>query len=187
MEKYSSERIFLRELSSSDVNENYLSWFNDEQVTQFLEAKNLTKQSVIEYIEHGKNTKLYYMFAICDAVTNEHIGNLKIGPIDHKHKTSDLVTVIGNKNYWGKGVATEAIKLGNQMAFDEFAIRKLTGGMYSDNVASLKAYTKAGWVIEGYLKGHYVLDGKTLDRICVSCFNRKYFNIDAAGNFISNK
>jgi len=50
--------------------------------------------------------------------------------------------------------------------------------MFRGNIGSVKAYTRAGWVIEGVLKGQYLVDGKAEDRILVACFNPKYFDID---------
>ena len=168
-----SKNLFIRELLADDVKESYIEWFKDEDVTQFLEVdgNSLTVQDVIDYFEYGRKTKKYYMHAICLKETGKHIGNLKVGPIDWKHGLSDLVTVIGDKEQWGKGYATEAIKLGNRIAFEKYNIRKLTGGMYASNIGSTKAYTNAGWIIEGRLFNHYMVDGKFEDRIIVSCFN----------------
>ncbi len=176
MNYFESERLFLRELDVNHVDDRYLSWFRDDRVTEFLEAKNLTKQSVIDYIREGKATNSYYLYAIISKGGLKHIGNLKVGPIDWKHRVSDLVIVIGDRDYWGKGFATEAIKLGNCIAFEIYDLRKLSGGMYSDNIASIKSYLGAGWIIEAVLQGHYILNGKTMDRVCVSCFNPRYFD-----------
>ncbi|WP_061249373.1 GNAT family N-acetyltransferase [Leptospira alstonii] len=180
---FRGERIFLRELNSRDIDDRYLSWFkSNSQVTEFLESKDLTYESVTKFIQDGKETKSFFIYAICMLDSNLHIGNLKIGNIDKNHMISDLVVVIGDQNFWRKGIATEAIKLGNQIAFEIYDIRKLSGGMYSDNIASIKCYTKAGWVEEARLKGHYLLNGKVLDRVCVSCFNPKYFKLDQKEN-----
>lgn len=170
------ERVFLRSLEITDINENYLSWFKDEEVTKFLEVdgKSLTKEEVIRYINEGKNSKSYFMYAICIKENNKHIGNLKIGPINYKHGISDFITVIGDRTQWGKGLASEAIRLGIKLAFEKFNIRKLSAGVYSDNVGSIKAYTNAGFIIEGTLKDHYVFKGKYQDRVMVSCFNPNF-------------
>lgn|SRR5574337_1154250 len=186
MREFQSERFYLRDITFDDINEEYLSWFKNEKVTGFLEAKNLTKEEVEKYISRGIVNKTYYMYAICDITNDKHIGNVKVGPIDLKHNISDLVVVIGNTDYWGNGVGTEVIKLGNKLAFEKHKIRKLSGGMYSDNIGSFKAYTKAGWVKEATLIGHYQLNGKILDRIIISCFNPKHFIIDASGKISTN-
>ena len=89
--------------------------------------------------------------------------------------TSDLVVLIGNHAYHGQGIASEAISVGNSIAFNKFSIRKLFGGMHESNIASIKAYTRADWVIEGKLKGHYMVDGKVENRVLVACFNKELF------------
>lgn len=169
-------RVYLRPLEPADINENYLKGFRDDSVLAFLEVngKSLTREDVIDYIKTGLDSGSYFMYAVCLKENNEHIGNLKIGPIDGKHSLADLVTVIWNKNYWGKGLATDAIKEGNRIAFNEHNIRKLNGGIYASNIGSIKAYTKAGWIIEGKLQNQYFVDGKLEDRVIVSCFNPHY-------------
>ena len=166
-------RVFLRELTESDVNKNYLDGFSNPDVHAYLEVdgSSLTVDKVVDYINMGKESNSFHMYAVCLSDTNEHIGNLKIGPIDQAHQTADLVTVIWNRAQWGKGLATEAIKLGNKLAFNEHNIRKLSGGMYANNTGSIKAYTRAGWVVEARLQNHYLHDNKPVDRVIVSCFN----------------
>ena len=171
--------IYLRELTHNDVNENYLSWFRNNEVTSFLEVdgNSLTAKMVKDYIDEGVRTKSYYMFAICLKADDKHIGNLKVGPINYKHKIADLVCVIGNRDFWGQGLATEAILLGNNLAFEKFDIRKLQGQIYEENIGSIKAYCKAGWIIEGIIKDRYLVNEKPMNQILVSCHNPKYFNI----------
>jgi len=176
MNYFESERLLLQELEEKHIDDTYLSWFRDEEVTKFLEAKNLTRQVVIDHLRYGRETNTYYMYAIISKESSKHIGNLKVGPIVWKHRISDLVTVIGDRDYWGKGLATEAIKMGNRIAFEIHDLRKLSAGIYSDNVASIKCYLKAGWIIEAVFQGDFISNGKILDRICVSCFNLKYFD-----------
>ena len=179
-----TKRLYLRPVEESDVTERYLSWLADPAVTEFLESRDITREQAIDYIREGRKTGTNYMYAICYRENDLHIGNLKIGPISKKHRTSDLVTLIGDRDYWGKGLATEAIKLGNNLAFENHDIRKLTGGMHSDNLGSIKCYTRAGWKIEGRLVGHYTLNDKVMDRVCVSCFNPKYFEEQPDGTVV---
>ena len=84
-------RILLRRLTASDVRQEYLDWFEDETVTEFLDSRELTQESVVEYIESGAVEKLHYMYGIFDIESGRHIGNIKIGPIQWNHLVSDLV------------------------------------------------------------------------------------------------
>ena len=180
-----SNRLFLRELVHADVNEEYLGWFRNNEVTSFLEVdgKSLTIKDVTDYIDLGNTSGSYKMFAICLQENGKHIGNMKVGPINKKHGIADLVCVIGDRSYWGKGLATEAIALGNQLAFDQFDIRKLHGQIYADNIGSVKAYCKAGWIIEGVIQGRYWVNGEPMDQILVSCNNPKYFSPATQTNY----
>lgn len=154
-----------------------LDWFQDEELMKYYTnlKRKIDKEELLRSIKEGEESKSSYTFGIFYKENNKCIGTVKLGPINHVHKISDLVVLLGNKNYHGKGLASESIALGNKIAFDKFDIRKLFGGMYKSNISSIKAYTKAGWVIEGNLKGHYLENGQPIDRILVGCFNPKYF------------
>lgn len=171
-----STDINLRLLSDADIDEEYISWFsNSDGHLDFFTGSGrvFDKKTLLEDFYKGQTSNKWFYYII--EADNKKIGNVKIGPIDLKNKTSDLVCFIGDRNYLGKGLATKAIALANQIAFEKYDIRRLQGGMYSSNTPSIKAYTKAGWTIEATLKGFYWLDGKATDRVCVVCFNPRYF------------
>jgi [ribosomal protein S5]-alanine N-acetyltransferase len=159
--------LTLRPLTELDITVRYLAWFADPEVTKYLEVRNPTKQESIDYIRRGQETGDYHLYAII--VDGVHIGNLKIGPIQHHHGLSDLVTVIGDKEYWGKGYATQAIKKGMEIAW-QMGIRKLSAGICSGNKGSIQAYVGAGFHIEAVLKKHYIINGNLQGRVCVSAF-----------------
>jgi ribosomal-protein-alanine N-acetyltransferase len=170
------EKMFLRPMSESDINSEYVSWFADQEVTSFLNARNINLESAQKFFRYGIETKEHVQLAICDTQTDRMIGSVKIGPIDKMNRTSDLVTIIGNRNYWGKGYAKEAIRLASGYAFQYLNIRKLSGGIISGNIGSIKSYTGGGWLVEGILLGHYIQGTEVQDRVVISCFNPNYFS-----------
>lgn len=180
MRTYETDHIFLRKIKVEDINERFMSWFEDEELMQFYtnSKKTITKEVLLQSIEQGEANNNSFTYGIFYKETGNCIGTVKVGPINLNHRISDLPVLLGDKNYHGKGLAVEAIKLGNKLAFEEHDIRKLFGGMYESNISSIKAYTRAGWIIEGRLKGHYLVEGKAEDRILVGCFNPNYFTKD---------
>ena len=44
LSKKNSNNIYLRPLEKIDINERYISWFADEEVTKFLKARNISKK-----------------------------------------------------------------------------------------------------------------------------------------------
>lgn len=178
MKEYIGDRVYLSEIKGSDITEDVMEWFEDEDLMKFYTTsrQTITKEKLLHSIQEGKEKGDLFTFGIFTVEEKILIGTIKLGPIHKVHKTSDLVILIGNKNFLGKGLSVDAIELGNQLAFDEFDIRKLYGGMYESNIPSIKAYTRAGWLVEGRLKGFYWYNDKNEDRILVGCFNPKYFN-----------
>lgn len=163
--------VFLRPLTADDVTERYLAWFSDDSVTRYLEVRSVTRREATDYIERGTETNAYFMCAVCDRESGRHIGNLKIGPIRWAHRVSDMVTVIGDRDFWGKGVATDAIRLASRLAFEVLGMSKLHASMYSGNVGSLRAYTRAGWHVEARLRNQGLIEGELHDLILISYFN----------------
>lgn len=177
-----SDRIYLRPLTEDDCNDRYLSWFKDPEVTRFLEVRGLTREDSIRHMKEGRETQSYFMYALCAKDNDLHIGNVKIGPIIRKHGVSDYSLIIGERAYWGKGYATEATILSTKVGFSEYGIRKFSSGPYSDHYGSLLMLMKAGWVIEGTLRGQLLWEGQVRDKICLAYFNPKYFGGSADQN-----
>jgi [ribosomal protein S5]-alanine N-acetyltransferase len=173
--------IYIRLLSKNDITERYLSWFKDDLVTKFLDARNLSKEEVLNYIKSSQETGSYYIYAICLRHNDLHIGNIKIGPIKRNDGISDLVTVVGDNSYWGKGIARLAIIQAVNIGFNQGGIRKFSASINSLNSASVKAYTGAGLKVEAIIKNYFYnkIENKIIisDKVFVGCEN-KNFNMD---------
>ncbi len=168
-EKIIGDRIFLKGLSSKDVTQAYVKWMQDEEVTQFLESRwdMHTAGSLKKYIKHINGSPHDFLFGIFLKETKEHIGNIKIGEINEKHKYGDLGLMIGNKNMWGKGYATEAIIFATNYAIEKLSLNKLKAGIYANNVGSHRAFIKAGYREVGRWEKHRYYKGNYIDEILV--------------------
>lgn len=174
---FTGKELYLRKITAEDISKIVLSWFNDKELMKFYtnSKKKITREILLKSIENGERNGNQFTYGIYHIEDQKLIGTIKLGPINFNHKTSDLVALIGDRNYLGKGLSVEAIKLGNELAFKEFDIIKLHGGMYESNIPSIKAYRRAGWIVEGRLKGQFLVDKTREDRILVACFNPMYF------------
>ncbi len=168
--------IYLDELKESHFNDEYVSWHKSEHAVFYTASRRVfTKEDLLSEFKRGKEHNNIYHYGIFHKKDEKLIGVLKLGVINWHDKTSDMIVFIGDKEYLGKGYAEEAIKLGNNIAFSEHNLRKLFGGMFKDNIGSVKAYLKTGWIIEGILKNQYIHDEKEQDRILVACFNPQIY------------
>jgi len=145
--KIIGDRIFLRPLVPDDVTQTYLNWLQDKKITQFLEPKKerYNLASLKKYIKAKDESMDDFLFGIFIKEGSEHIGNIKIGGMSQAHRSADLGILIGNKNVWGRGHGTEAIKLATGYAFNELGLNKLIADISGDNIGSYRAFIKAGY------------------------------------------
>jgi len=126
--------LILRPLKESDITDEYVRWWRRKKFTKHLETKSMTKAKAIGHIRECNRTGCF----LCAIVADEgHVGNVKVTP------DGDLSIIIFPP-YQGKGYATEAISM---MA--QFAGGRITAGVRSGNIESLRAFEKAGFVEMG--------------------------------------
>jgi RimJ/RimL family protein N-acetyltransferase len=151
----------------SDANRNYCTWMNNPEVNRYLESRfeKWSVKKLKDYVNKMKRKSDCVFLAVIAKGENRHIGNIKIGPIDSTHKFADVGIMIGEKSFWGKGIAAEVISLVVDYAFNKLGLHKLTAGAYSNNIASIKAFKKAGFSAEGVRKKHYLCNGDYVDGV----------------------
>lgn len=164
----SGENLTLRLVSVEDVNDKYLSWLNDPKVNMFLETRFEIQSSekICAFINKLTQSTKDVLFAIVLRESLEHIGNIKIGPINEHHKSAELSYFIGEKNHWEKGFASEAITLCIKIGFEKLALQKLQAGSYEKNIGSQRALERAGFTLEGRLRSNLLgADGIRQDHL----------------------
>jgi [ribosomal protein S5]-alanine N-acetyltransferase len=168
-------QIYLRGISSQDASEHYLGWLHDAETTKGLASGRFptTIDQLREYILNVVNNPNAVMFAICDAVTGNHLGNIKIDQFDWVSSTCELGLLIGDKKSWGKGVGTEACQLSISYAFEKLNMRKVSLTVYANNPNAIALYEKIGFKHEGRLKDHVYEGGTFHDKLWMSIFNPK--------------
>ena len=90
------------------------------------------------------------------------IGYAGFNHIQWANAIADIGLMIGEKEYWGKDIGTEAVALLLEYGFNELSLFKITGGMFHINVGSWRVAEKVGMTREivlkkqAYMKGTYV-------------------------------
>jgi ribosomal-protein-alanine N-acetyltransferase len=67
------------------------------------------------------------------------------------------------KSFWARGIMTEVVHRVCNHAFDEFGLAKITAQVSTFNPASARVLEKCGFQQEGFLRKHFVKDGKFVD------------------------
>jgi RimJ/RimL family protein N-acetyltransferase len=146
--------VFLRPLERSDLNEHYLSWLNDPEVTSYTETGIFpsTAEDLEKYYREVTGSKSQVMLAIVDKKSGQHVGNVKLGPIHWIHRNATFGILIGEKKFWGKGVGLEATKLMVEYGFTRLNLHRIDLGVFADHEAAVRCYEKAGFKVEGRMR-----------------------------------
>ena len=113
------------------------------------------------------------MFGIFEKKKERHIGNIKVGPVNKGKKVADISYFIGERDYWGKGAATEAISLIAEFSFKKLKLKKLYANSYLQNRASIQVLVKNNFIFEKTKKMTRTKNSKLTDYTIFSLTNNK--------------
>lgn len=154
--------ICLRPLGKEHINKRYLKWLNDSDVTKYLETKKSTEKELKTYYQRVSDNMNIIVFAI--EAGKKHIGNAKL-EINWKHAYASFGTMIGDKRYWGKGYGSKVARIMADYAFNRLGLYTVTLGVYGNHAAAIRAYKKAGFNINGRIRGMLNFEGKRVDKV----------------------
>ena len=168
------ERIYLRPLRLADIEGNYPKWFDDPEVCKHNDhiPFTKTKQDFIDYVNKVSNSKNDYVFAICDKENNKHVGNISLQKINHNYKNAEMAVIIGERDYWGKGIGREAWQLVMNYGFDVLKLHRIYCGTHEENFGMQKIALACGMEYEGRLKHAMFKNEKYADVLLYGAINK---------------
>ncbi len=169
-------QIFLRPLERADLNERYLGWLNDPEITQYMETGLFptTAEDLENFYRSVSGSRSDVILAITDKKTGQHIGNVKLGPINWVHRRASFGILVGEKGFWGKGVGLEATILTVEYGFYRLNLHRMDLGVFAEHEAAVRCYQKAGFKIEGRLRQDLFQDGEYKDRLLMGLLRSEY-------------
>jgi RimJ/RimL family protein N-acetyltransferase len=176
--KIQGTRVWLTAFTEAHlVAPRYLEWLRDMEVVRYIGREEyltpIPFEEVRAYVEEVWANPLCTFFAVHSAADDEFLGTTKLNYLNQAGvatRTADVGIMIGDRRYWGKGLATDAICTVSHHAFDALEARKLTAGAVGANEAVLKAFLKVGYREEGRLRRKLLVEGEYEDHVLFGCF-----------------
>ena len=145
------DTIYLRGLEEQDLLQNYFQWFNDQEVCRFNShgyfPNNVDKMR--EYLNKVYSSDSKLVLAIIFREDDLHIGNISLQEIDWISRSAEYAIILGEKGYWGKGIAKEASDLLLDHAFTSLNLFRVYCGTSSKNTAMQRLADYMGMKKEG--------------------------------------
>jgi len=168
------DRVILKPLALSQA-ENYLRWFRDKEVDQYLSGdhSDLTLNKEKEYLKKSSRKKNLLRWAIYTK-DGAHIGNTILQQIDKKNLKATWGVCIGEKSYWGRGLGTDTLKTILKFAFNKLKLNRVELGVFPHNPRGRRCYEKCGFKVEGLKKQSIRKGNKFLDEIIMGITRSDY-------------
>jgi [ribosomal protein S5]-alanine N-acetyltransferase len=168
--------IYLEGLSEKHVSERYAGWLGSKEICRE-NRHGLARASVDTvraYVKSVDKDEKNVVFAITAKKGNFHIGNITIGNILQEDKSGEISILIGERDFWGRGIATEAYKLIIDYGFNTLDLHRLYSGMTVRNKAMIRVAEKCGMKPEGTFKEAFLKEGEYLDVVQYALINPKH-------------
>ncbi|NRA82448.1 MAG: GNAT family N-acetyltransferase [Gammaproteobacteria bacterium] len=163
-------QIYLRPLAIADADDFY-QWGNDREVIQYSLSSFAIPKSLAHYqqwLSASNSGKSTIELGICCKETNKLIGYAGIAGISQLNRSGEYFILIGNKQYWGLGIASEVTRIVTQYGFETIGLHRIELTAFVENQAAVKAYTNAGYHHEGVKRQSGFRHGQFLDKVMMA-------------------
>ena len=140
------EKVVLREKKLNDAVEDYV-WRRDTELSQ-LDATRPISMSFSDYHQYTreelKYDSYYSVRLAVETLDGIHIGNCMYYDTNDRRKEAELGIMIGNRDYWGQGYGSDAVKTLINYVFSYTHLNKIYLHTLEENHRARRSFTKSG-------------------------------------------
>ena len=146
-----TDRLILRRMRLKDAGDMY-EYASRSQVTEYLlwaphENLEYTK-AYLKQVEAAYKSDEFHDFGIILKENNKFIGTCGFANLDMANFKGEVGYVL-NPEYWGKGIACEALEAVLQLGFDRMGLNRIEARYMVGNERSLRVMEKCNMSFEG--------------------------------------
>ncbi|GAB3232858.1 GNAT family protein [Hymenobacter seoulensis] len=156
---------------------HFYRWIQDPEVIEYsLSAfQTMTTEAQIDpWFARTLHDDSSLNLGIFTTDTHQLLGYAGISGISRLNQSGEYFILIGEKAYWGRGVGTEATKQVLTRGFAELNLNRIMLTVSEPNVGGVKAYAKAGFVVEGRMREACLRNGQFHDKLILSVLKAEW-------------
>lgn len=139
----------------------YNKWANDKKIRissgYVLPTRIEAEKKSLDNTEERQRIEIH--FEIWHKIDKKPIGHVAIFDISWTDRHCELGLIVGEPEYWGKGIATEAVGLLFDYCFKELNLHKIITRSAHTNIGSWKVSEKLKMKKEAILHEYFYTDG----------------------------
>lgn len=172
-----TERLRLRRLGRRDKKDMY-DYARRKEVSRYLlwsphQDEDYTKRLIDRLLYLYKSGE-YFDFAVEYRENGKMIGTCGFASVDEKNNCAEVGYVL-SPDYWGKGIATEAVNAVLRFGFCDLELGRIEARYMVENTASRRVMEKCGMTFEGIYRKKLLVKGIYRDIGVCSILAEEYF------------
>lgn len=112
-------------------------------------ARRFSVKAVRDWIEKHREEEMAYAFVIRRLEDDRIIGEVGLEGIKWPHGEAFVGIALGERDLWGQGYGTDAMRIMLRYAFSELNLQRVSLNVFEYNPRAIRSYEKAGFVLEG--------------------------------------
>jgi RimJ/RimL family protein N-acetyltransferase len=176
---YRGSLVRLSDESPEVLAKAFTKWNQDSEQHRLADddpAQLWSEKAIKENMEkRAERTSQAFRFSIRTLADETLIGGVSLWVASWTHADAWMGISIGERDYWGRGYGTEAVRLILQYGFVELNLRRISLGLHEYNKRALKSYEKAGFTLEGRMRGEGWRDGVHYDSLWMGILREEWF------------
>ncbi len=169
-ELYRGAKVRLSAVDVDELSRAYAEWSRDSEFKRLLDdepPRLVSAKSISQWLEKKMETEsqTFHMFCIRSLSGDRLLGDLTLDVINPGSGEAYVGMAIGERSAWGKGYGTDALRLLLRYAFTELNLRRVSLTVFEYNPRAIRSYEKAGFQLEGRLRGKIIREGKRWDEL----------------------
>lgn len=166
MPSFETDRLLLRKVTRQDLDDVF-EFSSDPKVAQRMtweknDSKEETLSNFLQPTVDGYKDGQSGVWAIVYKESEKVVGTCSLVDWSNEHQKAEIGYVL-NREFWGAGIATEALKEVLSYGFGALQLNRIEGGCDVDNIGSEKVMLKAGMTFEGVLRKNERIKGEFRD------------------------
>lgn len=173
--------INLRAVEKADL-PRIVKWHNDPEVMHYWgRSGNSVSLAEVEnwyqeLVRHHDDREMYWMIDTKEGAT---IGRIFYRGLQQKERKTEVVIIVGEKEYWGRGYGTDAMMTFLGYMFHQRNMHRVWLTVFPFNQRAIKSYQKCGFKTEGTAREDAFFDGSWQDHIHMGILQHEFTQSNA--------
>jgi ribosomal-protein-alanine N-acetyltransferase len=171
-----TERLRLR-LYTPEAAHHVFATMTDDEIMTFLglnSVEALAREKEKFSLGIATYNRTFANFHLMDKQTGAIIGGCGFHTWFPDHRRAEIGYALHSDDYKQKGLMTEALRAVLNYGFDEMNLHRIEALVGAENTASQKLLANFGFVKEGVLRQHYVVNGVPEDSVAYSLLKTEF-------------